>query len=490
VILKGSNYFSHLFLKSDLKEFEKEFEEIRSKENIKRNRILAIALIALNALLIVVDMLVYKPLRGETPAYLYLYLSHLVVIAFLSLWLISLEFNRRNSNFISEKTFNNTFIYIVIGWCTFMGINSITITGGIIAYIVCMFTLAAAYFATPFEAFCIYSISSIVFIIGLVLFTDNPNVLYSNLVNTLITFILVQITSILNYTYFSRDFINKKHILQSKEKLEAANQKLEEYEKLRTDFFSNISHELRTPLNVIYSAEQMLDTTISDNNFDYSKINKYNKMIKQNTYRLLRLINNLIDITKIDSSSFIVKLTNADIIKIVEDITLSVADFIEHKGITLTFDTDIEEKILACDPDNIERIMLNLLSNAVKYGKEKGVIFVRVFQESSTLCISVKDDGAGIPEKMQGLIFDRFMQIDSSLNRLREGSGIGLALVKSLVEVQGGKISVKSKIGEGSEFIVSLPDTIISESKEAFISSQSEEDYISRINIEFSDIYS
>ncbi len=212
-------------------------------------------------------------------------------------------------------------------------------------------------------------------------------------------------------------------------------------------------------------------------------------MIKQNTYRLLRLINNLIDITKIDGASFKIKLINFDIVKAVEDISISVAEFIEHNGITLTFDTEIEEKIIACDPDSIERIILNLLANSVKYGKESGSIFVDIFLEENYVCISVKDTGIGIPEDMCNLIFDRFTQVDTSLKRTNEGSGIGLALVKSLVEMHEGNISVKSKLGEGSEFIIRLPDLTIPESNEQISSSLLDEKNINRINIEFSDIY-
>ncbi|EQB86458.1 hypothetical protein M918_14040 [Clostridium sp. BL8] len=318
---------------------------------------------------------------------------------------------------------------------------------------------------------------------------DTLQVLYSTMVNGLITVILAQIISSLNYASFCKDFLNKKRILESKQMLETVNAKLQEYEKTRTDFFVNISHELRTPLNVIYSAEQMIDNSMKSSNLDRNQINKYFKMIKQNTYRLLRLINNLIDITKIDAASFKIKLINYDIVKTVEDISISVAEFIEHNGITLTFDTEIEEKIIACDPDSIERIILNLLANAVKYGKESGSIFVDIFLEENYVCISIKDTGIGIPEDMCDLIFDRFTQVDTSLKRTNEGSGIGLALVRSLVEMHGGNISVKSKFGEGSEFIIRLPDLRIPENNEKISASILDEKNINRINIEFSDIY-
>jgi signal transduction histidine kinase len=370
-----------------------------------------------------------------------------------------------------------------------MGINSIEITGEITAYIICMFCFAACCVIKPLEAMSIYSTSSFIFVVGLVIYINDVKVLNSNIVNLLITMLLVGITSIMNYKSFSKDFLNKKHILQNKEELELTNQKLKEYENLRTDFFANISHELRTPLNVIYSAEQMLSILLQQKDFDSAKMNKYNKMIKQNTYRLLRLINNLIDITKIDASSFVVKLINIDIVKIVEDITMSVADYIEYKGISLIFDTEAEEKIVACDPDSIERIILNLLSNAVKFSPKNSSIFVSIFIETQNICISIKDTGIGISEEMQELIFDRFIQVDKLLKRAREGSGIGLALVKSLVEMHKGTISVKSKLNEGTEFIIRIPDKVISEDKDTSESYQIEEKCTNRVLIEFSDIY-
>lgn len=168
---------------------------------------------------------------------------------------------------------------------------------------------------------------------------------------------------------------------------------------------------------------------------------------------------------------------------------MSVANYIEDKGITLIFDTEIEEKVIACNPDSMERIILNLLSNAMKSTNKDGSIFVNIYLEPNSVCISIKDTGIGIPENMCDLIFDRFMQVDSSLSRAKEGSGIGLSLVKSLVEIIGGSISVKSKWGEGSEFIIKLPDVNIPESEEQHTHQCLEEGYINKINIEFSDIY-
>jgi signal transduction histidine kinase len=265
-----------------------------------------------------------------------------------------------------------------------------------------------------------------------------------------------------------------------------------EYEKLRTDFFANISHELRTPLNVIFSAEQMLDLmlrngAVEDNKY---KINKYMKTIKQNCYRLIRLIGNLIDITKMDAGYFEVNLQNEDIVKVVEDITLSVAEYVGNKNINLIFDTEFEEKIIACDLEKIERIMLNLLSNAVKFTSANGNIFVNVYEKDCKIFVSVKDTGIGIPEHLQDAIFERFIQADKTTSRNREGSGIGLSLVKSLVELHEGSISLISEYNKGAEFIFELPNrTVDIEEKQDTNSNCINNESVERIHIEFSDIY-
>jgi Signal transduction histidine kinase len=265
-----------------------------------------------------------------------------------------------------------------------------------------------------------------------------------------------------------------------------------EYDKLKTEFFANISHELRTPLNVIWSSVQLLQSINLSNSVEGYDINKYLKIMNQNSLRLLRLINNLIDTTKVDGGYLSLNLLNGNIVYIIEEITLSAADYIKSKGIELIFDTDVEEKYMAFDVDKIERIVLNILSNAIKFTEKNGTIFVNLYDLGNKIQLSIKDTGIGIPEDKLDKIFERFAQVDKSLSRRSEGSGIGLALVKSLIEMQGGTIYAKSKLGEGSEFIVELPVTLVEEDGEvssysAYESSNSK--YVERIQIEFSDIY-
>jgi signal transduction histidine kinase len=265
------------------------------------------------------------------------------------------------------------------------------------------------------------------------------------------------------------------------------------FDKLKTEYFSNLSHELRTPLNVILSSLKLLELKKSTLQAEAPlKLDKHISTIKQNSYRLLRLINNIIDITKIESGFFDIHLKNCNIVSVVEDITLSVAEYVESKGIVFLFDTDVEEKLLACDPDKVERIMLNLLSNAIKFTKPGGSISVNVFEKEETVEIVVSDTGIGIPNDKQELIFQRFRQVDTSLTKEKEGSGIGLSLVKSLVNMHEGNIFVESEYGKGSKFIVRLPDKILSpeENTGTNIDDGSKQTQIERLGIEFSDIYS
>jgi PAS domain S-box-containing protein len=293
----------------------------------------------------------------------------------------------------------------------------------------------------------------------------------------------------------ARDITERKQVQELQKNMEEKTRLLNqafEYEKLRTEFFANISHELRTPINVILSALQLfnlkMDSLIEHKGMD--KLKKHTSVMKQNCYRLIRLINNLIDVTKIDSGYFQMNLSNNNIISIIEDITLSVAEYIENKGISLTFDTDVEEKTLACDPDKIERIMLNLISNSVKYTEPGGSILVNASDKGDKLLVSVKDTGIGIPEEKQQHIFERFVQVHESLVKASEGSGIGLSLVKSLVEMHKGNISLKSEYGKGSEFIIELPVLEV-ESCGAEVNRKdwSIQGNIEKINVEFSDIY-
>lgn len=284
------------------------------------------------------------------------------------------------------------------------------------------------------------------------------------------------------------------HDITERKKAERDKFKLDQalkYDKLKTEFISNVSHELKTPLNILLSIVQLLQFNKCNDNFnnDSEHIDRYLDIMKQNCFRLLRLINNLIDVTRIEVGYLKMDFGNYDIVKVIEDITLSTVEYIESKGISITFDTDVEEKIIGIDRENMERVMLNLLSNAVKFSKDNGEIFVNIYDLGDKIRISVKDNGVGIPKKMQNKIFERFVQSESLFTRSHEGSGIGLSLVKSIVEAHGGQVIVKSKECRGSEFIVDLPNIMSKKENNIFAKKNANTNNVQRIEIEFSDIY-
>ena len=262
----------------------------------------------------------------------------------------------------------------------------------------------------------------------------------------------------------------------------------DEKNQLKLDFFANLSHELRTPINLISSTIQLIKLNLTKlSPQEANKLYKYIDIMETNSLRLVRLINNLLDSTRIDAGFISFTPINADIVRFIEDICGSIVEFIEFNNMHLIFDTNKEEDIVLFDPDIIERTMLNLLSNAVKFNKKYGNIYVNLCTKEDKIIISVKDEGIGIPKEKANCIFERFEQVQSKDRIEKQGSGIGLYLVKSLVTLHGGSIKVNSKVNQGSEFIVVIPKQVIKNGEE-FLMKKNEEVRYSRANIEFSDI--
>lgn len=276
--------------------------------------------------------------------------------------------------------------------------------------------------------------------------------------------------------------------LRAEEKIKKQNEELE-YSKLRTQFFANISHELKTPLNLIFSSLQLLEFYLynSQTYKDKDKINNYLKSIKNNGFRLLRLVNNLIDITRIEVDAFSLHRGNFDIVKLIREIVNTVSDYLEEKERDFKFICDLDSAVIACDPFNIERVILNLISNAVKFSARGDQIILTLQKVDEAISLSVKDTGIGIEKENQAIIFDKFRQVDQSFKKKREGSGIGLSLVKSIIEMHGGKIELESDYGYYSNFKVFLPFKTIDQEiveKESY----SPDSLLNKVELEFSDI--
>ena len=263
------------------------------------------------------------------------------------------------------------------------------------------------------------------------------------------------IETLANEREYAITYIDVSEIMNKELEIE----KMKVYNKEKTEFMSNISHELRTPINIFYSTIQLLDISLLKVDKDFRQIyKKYRKTLHVNCKRMLRLINNVVDISKIETGILKGKFDYYNLIAIVEDVTLSVVNYAQLKSINIQFDTTEEEFITKCDPSMIERALLNLLSNAIKFTPENKNIYVNIYVNDEFAEINVKDEGIGISKSDKSAIFERFVQADKSLTRENEGSGIGLSIVKSIVDLHDGYISVESKVGQGSTFKIILPN--------------------------------
>ncbi len=253
--------------------------------------------------------------------------------------------------------------------------------------------------------------------------------------------------------YFLRRYeLNRLHLKSQLKMEKIESDSLRNLDQLKTRFFANISHEFRTPLTLILGqVESVLSSDIG------TKAKSKLHIANRNARRLLTLINQLLDISKIEAGSMQIKAEQHNIISFLKSLFYSFESLADSKQITLKFDSDLVNIPVVFEPDKMEKVFYNLFSNAFKFTPPGGTITVRAYISGSSSVICIKDTGTGIPANMANKIFDRFYQLDNSSTREHEGTGIGLALTKELIELHQGKITVKSNTGEGAEFIVTLP---------------------------------
>jgi len=272
-------------------------------------------------------------------------------------------------------------------------------------------------------------------------------------------FYIIVFASVLYGTW--RFQLNRYRLKQELQLEHAHATKLEEIDQMKSCFFANISHEFRTPLTLIQGpVKQMLSGEFSGN------VKAQYRLILRNTKQLLQLINQLLDLSKIESGELKLSAQQANIVPFVKRITMSLLSWAERKQIRLTFQASQQEIILYFDSDKMEKIVTNLISNAIKFTPDEGVVEINVGfvdgampqdEKKSLVEISAHDSGIGMPADRIDHIFDRFYQIDDSFTRKHEGTGIGLALTKELVDLHHGSIQVQSEPGKGSFFTVTLP---------------------------------
>lgn len=254
---------------------------------------------------------------------------------------------------------------------------------------------------------------------------------------------------------------NEKLYLEKENLLKKANELKDEMikkQQFKNDYFVNLSHELRTPLNVILATVQLIKLKNKENTLGKFQVEDYSNTLKNNADHLLKIINDIIDSSKIESGTYKLNFKEHDIVSLVEDTALGMKSYIEDNNLELIVDPELEELQVECDANEIERCIINLLSNAIKYTQDGGKIEVFVNEpKDGFVDILIKDNGVGISIEQQGIIFDRFGQADNVAKKKYRSSGIGLTLVKSIIELHNGTIRVESEINKGSSFIISLP---------------------------------
>jgi len=257
--------------------------------------------------------------------------------------------------------------------------------------------------------------------------------------------------------------------------------------RFKTEFLANLANDIKKPINTIFETNKILYT--NKDKYDSQQIDNYTRLVKQNCYRLMRLLDNIQEIGNLENGTYTMNIKKYDIVRLIKDLVEKSKTYTDEKGLSIRFESNIHEKVFAVDKDKIEKIILNLLSNSIKFTEKGGSITISVVSESEELYVCVKDTGIGIPDDKIGLIFESFEQVDRTLSRGAEGSGIGLSLVKKLTDAHNAKIIVKSEVDKGSEFTVILKDNIdqkqlINEVDSGYDFSDNE-----KIDIEFSDIY-
>ncbi len=226
---------------------------------------------------------------------------------------------------------------------------------------------------------------------------------------------------------------------------------LQKIEALKTVFFNNVSHELRTPLTLLLGPLQ----SVIDNKSISSHLKQELGMSLRNGKYLLQLVNEILDLSKLDKGELGITKENLDIIPILKGIIESFVTHAKENGQTIYITHSSEGQLLEIDRDKFEKIIINLLSNAIKYSKEDGEIFIKVKAYDTAVSITIEDNGIGIPQKETTKIFDRYYQVNS--NTSATGTGIGLSIVKEFMTLHQGEVAVKSVLGEGSTFTLNFP---------------------------------
>lgn len=229
---------------------------------------------------------------------------------------------------------------------------------------------------------------------------------------------------------------------------------LKKLEQMRKDFVANVSHELKTPITSIKGfSETLLDGAMEDK----QALNDFLSIILKESDRLQSLIQDLLDLSKIEKQGFSLSIQQLDLTDVLEDVMAIMKGKAAEKGIDFKYQRDEKPVYIEGDIHRLKQVFINIISNAISYTPNQGVIYISAAKTGSTVLTEIRDTGIGIEASEIPRIFERFYRVDKARSRNSGGTGLGLAIVKHLVEAHKGSISVKSEVGKGTSFIIELP---------------------------------
>ena len=230
--------------------------------------------------------------------------------------------------------------------------------------------------------------------------------------------------------------------------------KLRHLERVRRDFVANVSHELRTPIATIKGyAETLLDGALDDK----ANAKDFIQIIYSDSDRLAILINDLLELSQIESGNMNLSLNECSLEMLINRAIKLLQPMLLDKSITIKFDVPVDFPKLKVDETSIVQVFLNLIENAIKYNKPQGSITISAYKKDPAIVISISDTGIGIPEEDLPRIFERFYRVDKARSRQLGGTGLGLSIVKHIIQAHNGEMSVRSELGQGSTFTITLP---------------------------------
>ena len=246
--------------------------------------------------------------------------------------------------------------------------------------------------------------------------------------------------------------LDRRHLI---EQLKETNLQLSLADKHKTVFLASMSHELRTPLNAILGFSELL---MDSNNGQFSPATRkrFLEQIHSSGKHLLGLINDILDLSKIEAGQMELRLQPVVIADVVSQVVSTVEPLAAPKNISVVA-SERDAGVISADPGKVKQMLLNLVANAVKFTPEGGTVSVRAHRLEKTVELSVTDNGIGIPLQDQERIFHEFQQVDSGIGRTQQGTGLGLTLTRRFAGLHGGEVRLKSELGQGSEFTISLP---------------------------------